>query len=395
MRSHRLIVALALIVASAVAGHGFGINVEAETSLGDRFWTVERLREKRYAKLKQGIHERITREALDAAERRLRTFDPDLERQVTYGLLFNDDPAGYLFPRTRGNPRGYRARDAGGSEVNGIKWMKEFGLVLTQMKRQEVLEREARSDSRLLRRRAARELGRLERKLEGNILWASHFGDLQYLHAMGLGDESRAEILAKMRAYAEHAWSVATGTTTLEQLEAEIGRAKAAAEMGDGSAERRERLMARFDQADLLYHADDAEQLRPRALGSLLHMIQDSYAKGHAVREGWEGENSGHIRYFQNYAEQDGDKHGAFDTHASDEVDNWNRIPGAARAMERSSELIVYYSLGCSWSGGGTDAAGCPARGVEGYLFDEVFAAAPVPEAETATRSHPEIRVAE
>lgn len=395
MRLFRLFIALAPVFAGAVAGHAFGINVEAETSLGDRFWTVQRLREARYAKLKQGIHERITREALDDAERRRGTSDPELRRQVTYGLLFNDDPAGYLFPRTRGNPKGYTARDAGGSVVNGIQWMKEFGLVLAQMKRRDVLVREERSDSRLLRRRAARELGRLDRRLEKNILWASHFGDLQYLHAMGLGDESRGEILAKMRAYAEHAWSVAVGTTTLAELEAEIGRAKAASRDGAGLAGRRRQLMARFDTADLLYHADDAAQLGPRALGSILHMIQDSYAKGHAVREGWEGENSGRIRYFQNYAEQDGDKHGAFDTHASEEVDNWDRIPGAAKAMERSSTLIDYYSLGCSWSGGAGDAADCPAGGVEAYLFDDVFAAVPLSAAEAATRSHPEIRAAE
>ncbi len=131
--------------------HGFGINVEAESKLGDHFWIIRKIRKKRYGKLRQGIHERITLEALKDAERRrpYKARHPQMRRQVIYGLLFNDDPGGYLFPRTSGNPRGYKyTRDSGSSTVNGIKWMQKFGLVVARMKKLYILKKEELSQKK-------------------------------------------------------------------------------------------------------------------------------------------------------------------------------------------------------------------------------------------------------
>jgi hypothetical protein len=318
---------------------------------------------------------------------------PLLRTQVKYGLLFNDDPKGYLFPKTPGNPDGYRATDAGGTNVNGIKWMEKFGLVVAKMKRIDILDLEKKGGF-FLRRRAAREIPKLQEELEADILWASHFGDLQYLHAMGLADDSREKIREKMRQYAEHAWSAATEEGYFEELQTEIKSAKQAALEGADPSDRRSQLLARFDGSDALYHTEGSEDFQYRALGSIIHMVQDSYAKGHAVRERWDGENSGRILYFQNYAEQDGDKHGAFDTHPSKDTKNWSQIPGATKAMAQSSILITYFKLQCGWQPAATQHAYCPPTGVEGFLFDEVFETAPLPDAEKATRSHPEIRQA-
>ena len=401
---------LFLFVAVPEPSYGFGINVEAETKLGDKFWLIRKLRQTRHSKLKQGIHERITREALDEAERN-RPFSrryPALRKQVIYGLLFNDDPGGYLFPRTEFNPKGYKyTRDSGGAIVNGIKWMQRFGLVLVQMKRLYLVKKEEVSKKkiigRILRARGARKRKKLEKKLQSDILWASHFGDLQYLHAMGLGNESRDQILTKMRGFAEHAWSIVSGKLTLACFRNEIKRAKQAGgklvsrnrscpQIGKSHIQRRTQLMKRFDESDALFHTDVPDEFRFRALGSLLHMVQDSYAKGHAVRERWEKGNDGRIKYYQNYAEQDGDKHGAFDIHSSKNVDNWDKIPGAKTAMRRSSRLITYFTLRCSWEGSRSDKRGCHRSGVKGYLFNRVFALAPLPTAKTKTRSHAKIR---
>ncbi len=416
---HSLIVmslALTVLLGNPGRSHGFGINVEAEVKLGDRFWIIRKLRKSRGAKLRQGIHERITIEALNDAERR-RSYSaqhPNLRQQVIYGLLFNDDPGGYLFPKTGGNPRGYKyTRDSGGSVVNGIKWMKKFGVVVARMKRLYILKKEEFSKrklliGRLLRSRGTRERPQLEEKLQNDILWASHFGDLQYLHSMGQGDETRAKILAKMRGYAHHAWAAATGVMTFDCFKAEIKRVKmpdasgnnqdsASANtgcplIGSANAKRKRLLMQRFDEFDALYHTNDASEFRYRALGSILHMIQDSYAKGHTVREGWNKLNSGRVMYFQNYAEQDGAKHGVFDTHPTKNVDNWNQISGAITAMQRSSTLITFFTLQCSWKPNSSDRLGCPAAGVESYLFNEVFATVSLPNADKATRSHDELR---
>jgi hypothetical protein len=409
---------LMLVVAAPNESRGFGINVEAEVKLGDRFWIIRKIRKKRYAKLRQGIHERITLEALDDAERRqpYAARHPKLRKQVVYGLLFNDDPGGYLFPKTDGNPRGYKyTRDSGNSTVNGIKWMEKFGVVVARMKRLYLVKKEELSQKRfvgwIFRSRGARERPQLEEKLKKDILWASHFGDLQYLHSMGLGHEGRGLIIARMRGYSEHAWSAAIGAMTFKCFKAEIRQVKNRDHLNKGArpsssmnkcpiiraahAKRKRQLLMRFDEYDALYHTNDAKEFKYRALGSILHMIQDSYAKGHTVREGWDDQNSGRIMYFQNYAEQDGDKHGAFDTHSSQKVDNWNKIPGAMKAMERSSALISYFTLQCSWKGSRTDRSGCPAKGVASYLFDDIFKLADLSGAEMATRSHDKLRKTE
>ena len=390
------LLSLALVVLPAMPNqsYGFGINVEAEVKLGDRLWIVRKIRKNRGAKLRQGIHERITLEALDDAGRRqpYSARHPKLRKQVLYGLLFNDDPGGYLFPKTDGNPRGYKyTRDSGSSTVNGIKWMEKFGLVVARMKRLYLLKKEEASTTGfitgwLFRKRGSRERPELEEKLKKDILWASHFGDLQYLHSMGLGDESRSQILAKMRGYSEHAWAAATGEMSFDCFKAEIRRVKNSKNSDSGSstdpgngecpiigaanAKRKRQLMKRFDEYDALYHTSDVNEFRYRALGSLLHMVQDSYAKGHTVREGWDDQNSGRIMYFQNYEEQDGGKHGAFDTHKSQKVDNWNKIPGAQKAMDRSSQLVTYFTLQCPWavSGGGSQE-GLPSKGCERISF--------------------------
>lgn len=418
MKFISLLFAAILVLAYPSQSRSFGINVEAESKLGDRFWIIRKLRKKRYAKLRQGIHERITLEALDNAERHspYSTKHPKLRKQVIYGLLFNDDPGGYLFPKTDGNPRGYKyTKDSGGSVVNGIKWMEKFGLVVTRMKRLYLVKKEELSQKRfvgwIFRSRGARERPQLEAKLNKDILWASHFGDLQYLHSMGLGHESRALIIARMRGYSEHAWSAAIGAMTFTCFKAEIKQVKSQDHSGKKStlpsnlkecpiigaahAKRKRQLLKRFDEYDALYHTRDAKEFKYRALGSILHIIQDSYAKGHTVREGWDGQNSGRIKYFQNYAEQDGDKHGAFDTHRSQKVDNWNKIPGAVKAMERSSVLITYFIRKCSWKGSRKDRKGCPSRGIASYLFDDVFKLAPLSGKQMATRSHDKLRKTE
>ncbi len=406
--------ALILALFLPTESRGFGINVEAESKLGDRFWIIRKIREKRYGKLRQGIHERITLEALKHAEFRqpYTSRHPKMKKQVIYGLLFNDDPGGYLFPKTDGNPRGYKyTKDSGESTVNGIKWMKNFGLVVARMKRLYILKKEELSQrdgliGRLLRRRGERKRKKMEEKLKRDILWASHFGDLQYLHSMGLAHESRKLIITRMRGYSHHAWSAAIGAMTFDCFKAEIRQVKnpyfkPGSNKDDcpiikaANSERKRQLLMRFDEYDALYHTSDPTEFRYRALGSILHMIQDSYAKGHTVREGWQGQNSGQIMYFQNYAEQDGDKHGAFDTHGSQKVDNWNKISGAKKAMERSSTLITYFTLQCSWKANRGDRSGCPAKGVESYLFDDVFELAALSKAKTKTRSHANLRQTE
>ena len=111
------------------------------------------------------------------------------------------------------------------------------------------------------------------------MLYRSHFGDLQYLHAMAAADrELASQTKANLMGWFEFTWRAARGEYTLETRLKDIENPTIQAAFGRSEW----RLMDLYTlgaSGGLRRHVDDV------AFGSLLHAVQDSFAGGHVHRE--------------------------------------------------------------------------------------------------------------
>ncbi|RVD86211.1 uncharacterized protein DFL_004499 [Arthrobotrys flagrans] len=98
--------------------------------------------------------------------------------------------------------------------------------------------------------------------------------------------------------------------------------------------------------------------IRHRALGSLLHVIQDSYAKGHTRRSGVSNEGGylhlGPIKTFHCYHGQNEHAHTEFDTFDTDNIqvsnlENFNPFWGARSAIDACTRIIKLWMSGTKW----------------------------------------------
>lgn len=111
------------------------------------------------------------------------------------------------------------------------------------------------------------------------MLYRTHFGDLQFLHAMASRDgEPASETKARMMGWFEFTWRAAQGEYTLDTRLKNINNPTIQEAFGRTEW----RLLDLYTQgagSGLRRHVDDI------AFGSLLHTLQDSYAAGHVERE--------------------------------------------------------------------------------------------------------------
>lgn len=149
-----------------------------------------------------------------------------------------------------------------------------------------------------------------------NILYRSHFGDLQLLHAMASRDgESAHETRQRILTWAEFAWSVAIGTQATQTP------------IKDVAVEAFRTYFPRSEQTvENLYTLGNPGLRRyvaEVAFGSLLHLVEDSFAFGHAERlppavnstcPGTTYPRPGVVRSFRSYANQDHKLHGGYDS---------------------------------------------------------------------------------
>jgi len=191
----------------------------------------------------------------------------------------------------------------------------------------------------------------------------SHLGDLQFLHAMAARDgEEAAATLEGVLRWAAFAYGVAAG---------EIGPATPLGEVPvPGFAalfpEQRD------DTVAALFNVRDGDgDVRQRAAGSLLHVIQDSHSPGHTQREDLGGGRWGRVVSFHAYVHQDPGLHGRDDRTPEGDTprERLARLPGGEAAVERSAELLRLLQAGTPWSE------------VERHLRTEVFALVPDPPA--------------
>lgn len=149
-----------------------------------------------------------------------------------------------------------------------------------------------------------------------NLMFRSHFGDLQFIHAMASKDGEKAEeTQRKILMWAEFTWRVALGEFGHGHLLKEIPVTGFSIFFGNVG----------WNVQDLftLGNPQLRKNLGDVAFGSLLHMVEDSFARGHASRsEGVFGETClggrtgkpGTIQAFHSYQNQDHDKHGQADS---------------------------------------------------------------------------------
>ncbi|MCJ1306565.1 hypothetical protein MMC25_000208 [Agyrium rufum] len=249
---------------------------------------------------------------------------PDINDFVR-GVIWNDDPECELFNNESGNNLSYGW---------GADWVKKYalGYLLGKTNQPELIRR-------------------------------SHFGDLQWLHAMAstLGEEP-TDTKQKVLRWMETMYKLAIGTI-------------------NGGTPLQETWMTQWFNdpnnyttvGELLTHRHKGlADIQHRALGSCFHVIQDSYAVGHTRREPLNlgdrvpgagikykpgvADRWGPILNFHTYVGQ-GHDHGTFD-HSEDgsvetlDIGNlaaWNSLVGCRDGLDACIELANHWHRKTAW----------------------------------------------
>lgn len=175
------------------------------------------------------------------------------------------------------------------------------------------------------------------------MLYRTHFGDLQFLHAMAAQDgELARDTKARLMGWFEFAWRAALGEYVLDTRLKSIDNPTIQTAFGKSEW----RLLDLYTQGasgGLRQHVADV------AFGSLLHALEDSYAGGHAEREESSGmgqcragdirvQAPGGILSFHAYNHQDHAAHGEADTRQAfiRDFQQPGNIVDAGRALVRA-----------------------------------------------------------
>jgi hypothetical protein len=212
-------------------------------------------------------------------------------QQFVRGVMWPDDPKGWLFD------------DDSGTEnySSGLKWYVEFDAKYKDQ--------------------ADKLIGR------------SHYGDLQFFHGMASADnEAAAATKGKVLDWARFLVDVATARISADAKLKDLPYTK-------------DRFAAFPDYTVkqlFVYAKGGAMDARQRAAGALLHLIQDSSAKGHVDRNA-----AGEIVQFHSYEHQDHKEHGQYDSWGPGATlqDRINATPGAASAVEKCAQVLVMLQL--------------------------------------------------
>lgn len=221
------------------------------------------------------VHEELTIRALERSGILGRAFRAQEDAAYIRGVFWNDDPTALLWPDPKTAKPGSW----------GVSWYAAFSKA----------KKQATAPGAPL-------LGPGD-----SLLGRSHFGDLQFLHGMANADGIAAEVThAKVMMWAEFVYRVAVGeiagTTHLSAVPV-VG----IPQLFEGDASLRKQTVEK------LFGSRD---LRKVAAGSLLHLIQDSFADGHVDRvktnrevEGLLRFGRGEVRSFNSYINQDEKAH--------------------------------------------------------------------------------------
>ncbi|NNB97678.1 hypothetical protein HI113_27645 [Corallococcus exiguus] len=275
---------------------------------------------------------------------------PATTSEFIRGVIWPDDPKCYLFTCDRGLS----------NYSDGVLWAAEFKALGTPRHTQ--------------------------LSLNQMLIARSHFGDLQFLHAMATKPgEAPQKTRQKVLEWARFNIEIASGRidpdTPLKDIKnipiiqesfvnfrplpvkqglsaqrifgavieaymhgsalAATGHLKAPSEILNyagasfGEWSTRSLLSGGVNRGKKLSNID----IRRRSTGILLHLIQDSFAEGHTERE----PGYGPIRQFHDYGAQDPHKHSSKDSMGEGKTtkEQIDLIPGAAKAIEAGAYLVA------------------------------------------------------
>lgn len=275
------------------------------------------------------VHEEITHRIYDCDADAEYCAQLDIEfapPAVLYGVRWNDDP-----------PFGLSARQAANT---GCKINESIRLI-TQPNCWRQLFSDAQKGAAAGKEYTA-ESG-------AALLYRVHLGDLQFLHSMASKEGERASFThRRILAWAEFTWRLAAGEYGLGTL------------LKDVKIEGFNKLIGRpeWRVQDLFTYGIDRVRphIRDIAFGSLLHMVQDSFAKGHVARgeptHGARCPNAGQhpapgkIREFHAYNNQDHREHARYDERKMLMAHVANTRPHVVRV---GRTLREYYEAKASW----------------------------------------------
>lgn len=293
--------------------HGLRARLEQKGAL-DR--TVVKFQVEGPWNIGEPVHESITHVALQESgliEKGSRFNDPAIWEYLR-GIFWNDDPEGFFFDRNETQTDNWS---------NGIKFLSNFRSHKTAAMNGTVFGPGT------------------------SLLGRSHFGDLQCLHAMASYDgESATDTRDALLRWAEFFYSVGVGR---------VGETETLGSVITGQ------IHLWFPASPVsvrsLFLVGQQGNVRHRAIGALLHIVQDSFAKGHVERN-----TVGAIVEFHSYLHQDSSKHAQDDVVASGGIE---AMPGAQRAIHQCRVILDLWNRASPWSL------------VREHLETQVFALAP------------------
>ena len=229
-----------------------------------------------------------------------------------------------------------------------------------------------------------------------NLTGRSHYWDMQFLHAMGAtAGEDPQDTLAKILVWAEvmYRLSIGEGVAPTDVL----SNIAVSRPFTVGGVPNSYDMSSFFDDQTDPTGSETIKQLLTRntacksliigrrAIGSLLHLVQDSYARGH-VRRTLTNPNDlvagttdifkpgtygkwGEVENFHCYRGQDSESHGKYDkpqggTPDPTNLSTFNSLLGARDAIEASIKLLNMWTANTPW-----EAAGGPKELLEGVIF--------------------------
>ncbi|MCY1363638.1 hypothetical protein D9M69_504100 [compost metagenome] len=223
------------------------------------------------------------------------------------------------------------------------------------------------------------------------MLYRSHFGDFQFIHAMASDQsETAADTKAKMMKWAQFTYTISISSNKLSQEAIDGPAVTAFSDISNILKRQGWTIGALFDpvpggewvrsynplkfggykpsgrpRAQVAYNdPKQAASIKNIALGSLLHMVQDSYSDAHAERIGGCNPLSRErkeIASFRNYVFQSSDDHAHADIHPS-----WleNGKLEKHNPLWASAKIIQFSFAKTPWEGTG---------GVREFLDTQVF----------------------
>jgi hypothetical protein len=198
----------------------------------------------------------------------------------------------------------------------------------------------------------AREGASFDAKSSAPLLLRSHFGDMQFLHSMACRDKEPAAVTReKILAWAEFTWRVGSGEFPLSTPVKDVPIRG----LSDLFENKGWSILDLFSLGNP--HVRKPGSMSKLAFGSLLHLVEDSFAGGHTERavpdpqarcEGTMKEHPapGRIKEFHFYGQQDPKKHDSGDTRSAFSA-HWSGT--RPNVIEVGRSLYQYYMEGEEW----------------------------------------------